>query len=233
MRRGFVFAIATVTVLAALSSPPSFAQPTTTTGGVVVQSAPPPGTVTVTPVPVAPAPGVIMQPGAPPVGTPLNCPECRGARIQGQRYLPPSVSVCIPGPPNYGPGPCLVSRYDPLSGPPYAIPTFPTVVESGGPVRVSYMSGRTSTISVVAPAGQTFPADVRVTAVEDMANSITWDVKTVSTSPDRKTLNVTIEGKGLAKTTGKGPEGGNLAITLAGSGSPRVDPVRVVYIVPQ
>jgi hypothetical protein len=250
MRRGFVFVFATVTVLAVLWSTPTFAQPpATTSSGVVVQPlpstpTPPPGTVVLEPVPgtvvqpapgvmVAPAPRVVVQPGAPPVGTPLNCPECRGALIQGQRYLPPSVSVCIPGPPNYGPGPFLVSRYNAVSGPPYTgtgLVPMPAV----RPISVSYVTGRTSEVTITAPSGQTFPADVRVQTVTDTAYSITWDVKSTSVSPDRRTLTVVMEGKGLPKSVTTPPESGNLTVTLGGAaGVPTLQPVPVVYATPR
>jgi hypothetical protein len=276
MQRGFVFAFATVTVLAVLWSTPTFAQPPAATPpGVVVQPLPPtptsPGTVTVTqpgtvvvqpapgtvvvqpapgtvvqPAPgvvvqPAPAPGVVVQPGAPPVGTPLTCPECRGALIQGQRYLPPSVSVCIPGPPNYGPGPFLVTRYNAVSGPPYPIPTFTTTGTGLVPmpavrpiVSVSYVTGRTSEVTITAPSGQTFPADVRVQTVTDTAYSITWDVKSTSVSPDRRTLTVVMEGKGLPKSVTTPPESGNLTVTLGGAATlPTLQPVPVVYVTPR
>jgi hypothetical protein len=219
-------------------------------GTTVVQ--PVPGTTVVQPVPppvvVQPAPGTvvvpagpIVEPGAPPVGTPLNCPECRGARIEGQRYLPPSVSVCIPGPPRYGPGPFLVSTYGLQSGPPYAIPTFPaptvTLVPMPGVrpiVNVTYAAGRTSEITITAPSGQTFPADVRVQAVTDAAHQITWDVKSTSVSQDRRTLTVVVEGKGLPKSVTTPPANGNLAVTLAGPGTlPTLPPVPVMYATPR
>jgi hypothetical protein len=218
-------------------------------GTTIVQPAP--GTTVVQPAPagVVPAPGTVVvpaapvvEPGAPAVGTPLNCPECRGARVEGQRYLPPSVSVCIPGPPRYGPGPFLVSTYNSVSGPPYPLPTFPAapgtaLVPMPGvrpAVNVTYAAGRTSEITITAPSGQTFPADVRVETVTDPAHSITWDVKSTSVSQDRRTLTVVVEGKGLPKSATTPPENGNLTVTLAGPGTlPTLQPVPVVYTVPR
>jgi hypothetical protein len=178
---------------------------------------------------------VVVQPApvgvaAPAVSTPLTCPECRGAKVQRQRYLPPAVSVCIPGPPNYGPGPFLVTHYHRLGGPPYAQPSF---TEGGAmsttPVRLSYAAGRAGEFTVTAAGGATFPGNVRVESVRDTANNLSWDVKKTTVSPDRKQLTIGVEGKG---SSGKSPEAGMLTVTLAGSGDlPKVDPVPVTYVV--
>jgi hypothetical protein len=220
-------------------------------GTTIVQPAP--GTTIVQPVPpgtiVQPAPATVVvpsapfvQPGAPPVGTPLTCPECRGALIEGQRYLPPSVSVCIPGPPRYGPGPFLVSTYGAAVGPPYPLPVFPPAPTTGPipmpgvrpAVNVTYAAGRTSELTIVAPSGQTFPADVHVQSVTDTAHQITWDVKSTTVSPDHRALTVTVAGKGLPKSVTTPPENGSLTVTLAGPGTlPTLQPVPVVYVVPR
>lgn len=221
--------------------------------GTILQPVPAPGTTVVQPVPpgtvVQPAPATVVvpaapfvQPGAPPVGTPLTCPECRGALIEGQRYLPPSVSVCIPGPPNYGPGPFLVTRYNALAGPPYALPALPAVPATGlvpmpgvpTAIRITYAAGSTSEITIVAPPGVTFPADVHVQSVTDAAHQIAWDVKSSTVSPDHRTLTVTVSGKGLPKSVTTPPETGSLTVTLAGPGTvPTLQPVPVTYVVPR
>jgi hypothetical protein len=148
--------------------------------------------------------------------------------------------VPIPGPIVYGPGPFLVSRYNPLAGPPYAIPTFTTTGTGLVPmpevrvISVSYATGRTSEVTITAPSGQTFPADVRVQTVTDTTHSITWDVKSTSVSPDRRTLTVVVEGKGLPKTVTTPPERGNLTVTLGGAGTvPTLQPLPVVYVTPR
>jgi hypothetical protein len=219
-------------------------------GTVVVPTYPAPAGTTVV-VPTYPAPaGTVVVPGPAAVGpagpypggavaAPPH-PVYAAGPVQPFRFVPPLVHVPIPGPIVYGPGPFLTSRYNPVAGPPYALPDFAgipvptTVTVVPTQVRVSYATGRTSQITVAAAGGQTFPADVRVTEVRDTANAITWDVKSVSTSPDRRTLTVTLEGRGLTKTGARPPEGGNLSITLGGSGTlPRVDPLPVVYVTPQ
>jgi hypothetical protein len=253
MRRGFVFAFATVTVLAVLSSTPAFAQPPAATPPVVVQPlaptpTPPPRTVVVQPAPetvvqpapgtvvLQPAPGVVVQPGAPPVGTPLTCPEPRGAMIQGQRYLPPSVSVCIPGPPNYGPGPFLVSRYNALSGPPYAMPAFTAgnvPVGPGGLLRanifiVSPTLGKHSYIALTSTTGAAFPHK-NVDSVKDVPNNISFGVVKTWLKSGDKVLIIKLEGKGR----GERPpvDGGDLTVTLAPSPPPPPVPtVPVIYV---
>ena len=222
-----------------VSPPPTVVYPAPPAGAVVVPGQPVPAGTTV----VVPAGPAVVGPAGPYPGGAVAAPPhpvSAAGPVQPFRFVPPLVHVPIPGPIVYGPGPFLTSRYNPLAGPPYAMPDFggipvpTTVTVAPTQVRVSYATGRTSQIIVAAAGGQTFPADVRVTEVRDTANAITWDVKTVSTSPDRRTLNVTLEGRGLTKTGAKPPEGGNLTITLGGSGTlPRVDPLPVVYVTPQ
>jgi hypothetical protein len=144
------------------------------------------------------------------------------------------VYVPIPGPMVYGPGPFLVSKYNPLGGPPYALPAFSEAgVVATTQVRLSYATGRAGEITVTAPANATFPADVGVQSVADTANNLSWDVKRITVSPDRKQLTIAVEGKGRPSgATGPGPQSGTLTVTLTGSGTlPRVDPVPVTYIV--
>jgi hypothetical protein len=146
------------------------------------------------------------------------------------------VYVPIPGPMVYGPGPLLVSRYNPLGGgPPYALPAFDATgvgVVPATQVRLSYAAGRAGEITVTAPANATFPADVGVQSVADTTNNLTWDVKRITVSPDRRQLTIAVEGKGRPSgATGPGPQTGTLTVTLSGAGNlPRVDPVPVAYI---
>jgi hypothetical protein len=208
--------------------------------------------------------GLVGLPGASPAGQPpaaaptapklqpLPAVATPPAVVHPSPYHPPTVvpgPVVVPGPavvPVLGPvvsitySSGLISPYNPLHGPPYAMPVFPQPATGPAPtgvrptVSVTFAAGRTSQLSITAPAGQTFPANVRVQSVTDAAHSISWEVKSVSVSPDRRTLNVTVEGKGLPKTAGKPPESGSLTVTLAGTGTlPTVQPVPVVYVTPQ
>jgi hypothetical protein len=69
--------------------------------------------------------------------------------------------------------------------------------------------------------------------VTDTANGLTWDVKRITVSPDRKRLTIGVEGKGPgSKATGKPPAMGNVTVTLSGTGTlPTLAPVPVVYAV--
>jgi hypothetical protein len=156
--------------------------------------------------------------------------------VQPFRFVPPLVHVPIPGPIVYGPGPFLTSRYNPLAGPPYALPVFNGGHGHGGTYTaatfaVSYHNGRHSYIYLRASNGAAFPHK-DVTTVKDPGHPTINDFQVMKTwlKDGDKLLIIRIQGKG-------GPpdrdpvQSGNLTVTLAPQPPPPpVDPVPVIYV---